>query len=243
MARITSVSGSSSNRGTQHITAKGLKSSQVGLELSYEDIPDTCPLCHTAIVPHIMAAVFRSKTNESAAEVIFQCTKCERLFIGTYTYPIQDSSGQADYRFSGLAPKTAQETKFSEEISTTSPIFVEVYNQALAAEAENLTHLSGMGLRKALEFLIKDFLISKNPDDKGDIEKIFLGTCIERYINDNNLKECAKRAVWLGNDETHYIRKWEDKDVNDLKLLIRLTVSWIETILLTDKYIHEMPPP
>lgn len=48
------------------------------------------------------------------------------------------------------------------------------------------------------------------------------------------------RAVWLGNDETHYVRKWEEKDVNDLKLLVRLTVNWIDNVLLTKKYIADM---
>jgi hypothetical protein len=69
---------------------------------------------------------------------------------------------------------------------------------------------------------------------------MFLGKCIDTYINDLNLKECARRAAWLGNDETHYIRKWEDKDVNDLKTLIRLTVNWIENVLLTEEYISSM---
>ena len=36
--------------------------------------------------------------------------------------------------------------------------------------------------------------------------------------------------------------KWEDKDVNDLKALIRLTVNWIENVLLTRKYIQDMEP-
>ena len=40
---------------------------------------------------------------------------------------------------------------------------------------------------------------------------------ISRYIDDSNIKNVAKRAVWLGNDETHYIRKWEDKDLSFLK--------------------------
>jgi hypothetical protein len=54
------------------------------------------------------------------------------------------------------------------------------------------------------------------------------------------VKECAKRAAWLGNDETHYTRKWETKDVSDLKLLVKLTVNWIDNVLLTEKYIAEM---
>jgi hypothetical protein len=51
----------------------------------------------------------------------------------------------------------------------------------------------------------------------------------------------AQRAVWLGNDETHYERRWEDKDIDDLKRLITLTVNWIHNDLLTEAVIADMP--
>jgi hypothetical protein len=50
----------------------------------------------------------------------------------------------------------------------------------------------------------------------------------------------AKRAAWLGNDEIHYVRKWEDRDINDLKILIELTCGWVRNNLLTEKYMAEM---
>ena len=100
--------------------------------------------------------------------------------------------------------------------------------------------MTGIGLRKALEFLVKDFALKEHPDKEDAIKKTFLGSCIENYIDDANVKECARRAAWLGNDETHYLRKWTDKDVKDLKLLITLTVHWIDNVLLTRKYLAEM---
>ena len=36
------------------------------------------------------------------------------------------------------------------------------------------------------------------------------------------------------------MRKWEDKDINDLKTLIKLTMNWIESFLLTEHYKKEM---
>ena len=64
---------------------------------------------------------------------------------------------------------------------------------------------------------------------------------ITKYIDDSNIKNVAKRAVWLGNDETHYIRKWEDKDLSFLTKLIDLTIHWIEAEELTKTMIEEMP--
>ena len=62
-------------------------------------------------------------------------------------------------------------------------------------------------------------------------------------MDDPRLKQCAERATWLGNDETHYERKWIDRDVDDLKTLIRLTVNWVESALLTEKYAKGMVKP
>ena len=105
-----------------------------------------------------------------------------------------------------------------------------------------LHQLTGIGLRKALEFLVKDFSISLNPSQKEAIERTALARCIEDFIVDDRIKTCAKLAAWLGNDETHYVRKWQDKDISDLKLLIRLTLNWIENHLLTEQYRKEMIP-
>jgi hypothetical protein len=128
-----------------------------------------------------------------------------------------------------------------DEIRRLSPVFTAVYTQALAAEASGFDQLTGIGLRKALEFLVKDFAIGEHPDDAAAIQGKFLGTCIDEYLADPNLQGCAKRATWLGNDETHYVRKWEDRDIQDLKLLIRLTMNWAENVLLTQRYEREMP--
>lgn len=64
---------------------------------------------------------------------------------------------------------------------------------------------------------------------------------INKHIGDTNIKNVAKRAVWLGNDETHYIRVWEDKDLSFLKQLIDLTIHWIEAEELTKTMMEEMP--
>ncbi len=68
-----------------------------------------------------------------------------------------------------------------------------------------------------------------------------LGACIEKFVKNENLRQIAKRAAWLGNDETHFERRWEGKDLQDLKSLIALSVSWIENELLTEQIQRDMP--
>jgi hypothetical protein len=79
------------------------------------------------------------------------------------------------------------------------------------------------------------------PEMHGTIEKAPLGKVIEDFIEDPRIKDMAKRAAWLGNDEVHYLRKWEDKDLGDLLALIELTVYSIECEKLSKNYLAEMP--
>ncbi|MGX5485233.1 hypothetical protein ACWKS0_19040 [Bacillus cereus] len=107
--------------------------------------------------------------------------------------------------------------EFPPEIEQASRSFIEIYHQSERAESEGLSHIAGMGYRKALEFLIKDYLINTQGQNRDDIENKFLGRCINENISEQRIKDAANRASWLGNDETHYVRKWVNKDVEDLK--------------------------
>jgi len=141
-------------------------------------------------------------------------------------------------------PHFTEQREFSKNIADISPGFCEIFNQAHLAEENGLQHICGPGYRKALEFLLKDFLIlHKFKGDnakKEEIEKTFLGPVIQKFVDDERIKQCAKRAVWLGNDETHYTRRWDDKDMKDLKTLILLTVNFTDSSIEADRYMAEM---
>ena len=66
-------------------------------------------------------------------------------------------------------------------------VLVRIYNQALAAEALNLDQLSGMGPHKALEFLIKDFIVNQSSDNEEGIRVMPLGRCVSKYVTDPNV--------------------------------------------------------
>lgn len=187
-----------------------------------------CPFCHTQIVPNYLCldhdTLYASCPNEY----------CKRHFV---------LSLKRGTSFTSVEPNAIPKSKtFSEIISNISSHFAMIYNQAYHAEQMGLDQICGVGYRKALEFLIKDYLISKEIDEqvKDNIKKKFLSNCIQDYVQNDNIKNVAKRAVWLGNDETHYIRTWADKDVNNLKKLIELTVRWIENEIETERVLQEM---
>lgn len=225
------------------------------LELQYTDennssgnttldkLPDICPQCHHKIDPQKMTGFYNSKQqySDNALEVIFRCPNldCHEIFIGYYV----KRGDQNHFLLRKTDPTKYAERDFSQTISNISFDFPKIYNQALAAENSKLDQVCGAGYRKALEFLIKDYLLKQTTDEK-EKEKIkneHLGTSIKNRIKDANIKEVAKRAVWLGNDETHYMRKWEQQDLQDLKKLIDLTVHWMEAEALTTQLLQDMP--
>lgn len=196
--------------------------------------PDKCPFCHNKITP-VNIYGYRNSDGFDALQVCPNA-KCKKTFIAYY-YQSGSSIHYDDRTTQGeLIGK-----EFSETINSISDGFVTIYNQAFSAEQQNLTEICGVGYRKALEFLIKDYLIKNNPELTEKVEKKLLGACIAEYIDDSRIKSVAKRAVWLGNDETHYIRKWEGRNLADLKKLIELTVHWIEMEFLTMSFEIEMP--
>lgn len=207
--------------------------------------PAECPICHYSIEP--TEAWSKVKRGTSQLEYVFSCPRkeCQSLFIARYqekARPVGTSTSAAmPHLLREVVPQVPRPTTFPKEVADTSPTFVTVYNQAMAAEAHGLDQLTGIGLRKALEFLVKDFLIAQNASLKPIVEKKLLGACISDHVGDDRIKQCALRAAWLGNDETHYVRKWVDKDIQDLKMLITLTANWIHSSLVTAEYEKTMP--
>lgn len=207
-------------------------------QLGIVGFPDSCPFCHKSITPNPLYGHERSRFE---LEVLLICPNdnCKSSFIGYYRrHNINDQT----YNFRNkVSQGTIAGREFSETIRAVSEKFEEIYNQAFSAEQQNLTEICGVGYRKALEFLIKDYAITKYPDEKEKIKKKMLGICINEYVEDSRIKTVAKRAVWLGNDETHYVRRWEGKNLEDLKKLIDLTLHWVEMEKLTESFEAEMP--
>ena len=127
-----------------------------------------------------------------------------------------------------VVPALPSDISFTDDLELISPTGKQIYTQALKAEDEQLNHLAGIGYRKALEFLIKDFLIATNPEEKTKIETMLLKKVIDTYIKDKNLNTFALATAYIGNDETHYTRRHNDKDLQDLKKYLKGVIHYIE---------------
>lgn len=204
------------------------------------DLPNECPLCHAKITPdHLyscVAEVLFHNNDSSIINSVFACPSCHSLFYAYYLYENEGLS--RGYKLHSFGPKTPMKTEFASEILEVSPMFVIIFNQAEAAEAYALDQIAGAGYRKALEFLIKDYASKNFPKEDEQIKAMLLAPCIEKFIEFRKLKDLAKVATWLGNDETHYLRKWESLDISDMKRFIRSCVSLIEADLTATEVVN-----
>ena len=218
--------------------------------LPVDALPSFCPICREYGTGQPLHAVETGHASSSRRDAIavFQChnARCGGAFIAAYAITVANGE-EAGILLSHIPLTAGSKHGFSGAIRKVSPTFCETYDQAAQAEENGLTEICGAGFRRALEFLVKDYARSRVA--KGDaktreqIARTQLGQCINEYLPAGPVQEAAKRAAWLGNDETHYYRAWVDHDIQDLKGLISLTVRWVDYMIETDRYMAKMPGP
>jgi hypothetical protein len=198
------------------------------------DVPDACPICHRH--SEMSCAIADMVEDGQGVQAIFRCgyKACRVFFI--CSYGPRPSSALLTVR-----PVKPPESMFTDTVAKLSPAFISIFREADEAKHLGLNQIAGPGYRKAFEFLIKDYAKSLAPDKAEWIEKKFSGTVVAEFVPDARIQAVATRCLWLGNDETHYLRKWTDHDVEDLVILIRLTASWIEIEHLSKDYVQKMP--
>ena len=197
--------------------------SKKNLEIEY---PSVCPMCHKSGDPSYLSSYYIDDEHTSPNLFVhFFCHNCEKTFLGNYH--IRRYYDITDLR--GFEPVyDVEEREFSKHIKDLSPDFCSIYNQAYASQQYRLNDISGMAYRKALEFLVKDYAIFLHPDDKETIIKAPLSQCINNYIDNGKIKHLAVASAWIGNDETHYERKQQEYNVDDLIEFINAIVSFID---------------
>ena len=191
------------------------------------DLPGKCPCCETAYSTPPRATTFvKADEGTIMAYSIFFCPTCGECFFACYDV-IRTACDYAGILHT-IYPYPTLKTVFTASLQNLSPGFIKIYNQAEQAEVSGLDEIAGLGYRKSLEFLVKDYAMSIHPDKKAEIEASFLGNCISTYIENEKIKTLAKASSWLGNDEAHYARKHENYNINDLKRFINTMIAFID---------------
>jgi hypothetical protein len=198
--------------------------------------------------------------------VMMRCPRheCGKPFFAVFEEPPFDLGANLNrpYKFAYATPWSAQKTPRHADIEAISPDFYEIFDQASAAEQYRLPLIAGAGYRKALEYLVKDYVLAPYPKKFADAEERGDTTEADRLraeaksildrnlggkngvialIHDAKLQKVAERAIWLGNDEVHYTRKWTTKDVEDLKRLISMVANHIADAAEFERLMADMP--
>ena len=204
------------------------------------NLPNHCPSCSLGINPEFITGYFYPDSYtlvDGSQKIVWQiywCPACENLFLKTFTAVVHQNNPGVNLTALNytekLFPIPCSNTKFSEGVEKLSPSFVKIYHQAEKAENEGLDEICGIGYRKSLEFLVKDYLCDRYPDEAEKIRSELLGAALNR-IENGQIYTLASRATWIGNDETHYIRKHEDSDVEQMKRFINAMVHYIDSEL------------
>lgn len=197
------------------------------------ELPAECPICNRLADITVIKA--HGLPKDAGVEVIFQCPAedCKCYFLGYYGLPPAKE-------LKSLIPKKERPISWPDEIPKISPQFVQIYKEAETARSAGLDQICGPGFRKAAEFLIKDYAKQLAPTEADAIEKKFAGAVVKDYISNPKIQALAERVLWLGNDETHYLRKWVNHDVEDLIKLIKLTTAYIELERLSAAYTADL---
>jgi len=192
--------------------------------------PNICPHCHVTNTPQQkFQSPTRDTDNSQVNYQVWQCSNqdCKKLF--GVLYKIVDGRPRISNVLNGLPkgpewPKPIIELTDGNTIETENPSkskFIKTYLQSLEAEAYGLGEIAGMGYRKSIEYLVKDWAIQNNPKEKDKILGKWLGSTISDYYS-GDLKDILERATWLGNDQAHYNKLFEEYDIDILKELIDL---------------------
>lgn len=201
------------------------------------DIPSHCPWCDARIAPVIInksEISFTHGDRDKFFSILFSCPGCKKHFLNQYSVHYDSGKTNVSY-FLKVNSSPVRKGKFTYDpiVDEICSDFAKIIDQAKTAEGLNLDHLAGMGYRKAAEFLVKDYLINHKNHDKLEISKKQLGACI-KLLDVDKIKALAEATAWIGNDETHYIRKHEDRDVQDLKKFLHSITLFISYELSID---------
>ena len=204
-------------------TVKNFKGLYSNLDVDYHK-PTTCPHCNidtdaTIVAKHDFACEFN---GHRYIIIIYSCTNCKKIFLALYH--IFEEKSETIFVY----PKA--NTSYSNKlISEMSPRFITIYNQALQAESEHAIELAAIGLRSALEILIKDYAVKELKQELSIVSKKSLFDCIGEYLGEKELISSADVVRILANDYVHYSKKHDD--IEDKYALLKLYMAiFIHTV-------------
>lgn len=213
---------------------------------NFAENPNICPHCHVANEPQQLFTHFDKKVNKLIS--VWRCNyhQCNKVFAVSHVES-ENGNFRIERNLIGLPkgpiwPEPILNLKNGQTIGSEneeSSKFIKTYLQSLEAESNGHDEIAGMGYRKAIEYLVKDWAIQTNPTEKTKILGQWLSGIINDFFN-GDLKDILERATWLGNDQTHYNKLFEEYNIEHLKELIGLIMVELDRDFKKRHYIENI---
>lgn len=156
--------------------------------------------------------VLNDKTKENFFVLGMKCKICKNVFVAEYVI----KNRKVEF-INSFPPLKDKQVVIDKVLFECSPRFASLYQQSSKCYAQGLTDLAAMGFRSALECLIKDFAIKYTNAPENRVAKMSLSDVIIEFLDEKSIVNSADMVRLLGNDYTHFKRKYEEYDVETLK--------------------------
>lgn len=178
--------------------------------------PNKCPHCGCDFSAKVLSTV-QSPNNPWIFASILICRFCKNIsYIDVLKPPTTNFCKKNNF----YPQKVVCDLPY--EIETYYPEFINIYKQSLDAEAANLHDICGMGFRKALEILVRQYVFDKYPNDIKKMEKLSIANLTDK-IDNPIIKELSAKIRRLGNDQVHTGQlKNPDYGINDIKNFLQV---------------------
>lgn len=194
--------------------------------------PDICPYCGLGTDAPIKETSFFTFDRGLLLVATCQCTACGKIFFFACHKTEKDFAENVS-----IYPSLSFTPYENPILSKISERFISMYNQSLASEHAGNIELAAIGYRSALEILVKDYAISELGENKDRVSGKKLFDAIKDYLKQNELIATADVVRILGNDYTHYERKYPQHDFELLKKYMEIFLGQIEL-----EYMIKHPP-
>lgn len=190
--------------------------------------PMWCPYCQVFEDGIQVNQVMYSRgSSQFLGIIVLRCAHCGKLYALHYELDLQAKNGE----FCGMYPEQ-QVTFHNPVIEKCSPRFAELYSQALRCQVHGDLDLAAVGMRSALEILVKDYAQQELGKSFDEVKNKKLISAISEYLGEQELVSSADVIRIIGNDYTHYERKYPECDFDVLKKYMEIFISLIEVKLM-----------
>ena len=178
------------------------------------DAPAICPRCGRDLVPQQLFVKEVIAHQQQAFTATIMCSQCRKPIYLDIVRPYNKTA-----HVEKVYP-SVEIFDIPKGVDDLYPSFLSTYKEAAIAEARGLSDICGMGYRKALEKLVKQYALKVFPDNSEAINAETLMQTVNR-INNPRIQALAKASTWLGNDQTHPQTFHPDYTVADMKAFIK----------------------